>query len=170
VVADTRAVDSVAEVFASVPVAAPAKKKLPDPVPFSVAVQVKVALWPAARSGPEAPGGQAACTAGIGEVATDTGPSWTEAAPPTVTGSRLGVTHRAVAPPLLTTVALIVNTCPRLTAAGATSWETTSSGGSWTASAADGSAAARRGSPLFASVPEAEAEKRRDPALVPFSR
>src|SRR4051812_17090744 len=171
VVADTAVVNSWAEVFASVPVAVPSECRLPDPVPFSVAGKLKVPLWPAARSGPETPGGQVPCNPGIGAVVTDIDASWTEAAPTMVTESEsgLGLTQRAVAPPLLTTVALTPNTCPRLTAAGTLTLDTTRSAGSWTASAADGSAAARSGSPLFASVPEAEAEKTREPALVPFS-
>src|SRR4051812_50197437 len=65
VVADTGVVESTAEVFASVPVAVPSKRRLPDPVPFSVAVHLKVAGWPAAgagaakpaRPGPRQPGG-----------------------------------------------------------------------------------------------------------------
>ncbi|MFL5429175.1 MAG: hypothetical protein ACJ79M_06120, partial [Myxococcales bacterium] len=98
VVADMGVVKSWAEVFASVAVAVPSKRRLPDPVPFSVAVQLKVALWPAARSGPEMPAGQVPCNPGTGAVVTDIDPSWTEAAPTMVTESEsgLGLTQRAV--------------------------------------------------------------------------
>src|SRR3954471_18044001 len=79
---DNCVAESVAPLFASMPVAPTAKLRVPAPVPFSVRSQVKVALWPAARSTPEAQAAGTPLTAPTtGTLVTGVVPIRTDAPP-----------------------------------------------------------------------------------------
>ena len=140
--------------LASVPVAPVESVMVPGAVPFSVQLQVKMAVAPPAM------------VAGVG---IPTQPALAPPVPATAGGVGEGTTLLAVASPVLVTTAVAVKICPREMVPGMVKVETCRLAGACTADTTEEIAPAVTAPPELASVPTAPAVKRSVPVPVPFS-